>query len=403
VAVFCTVVTRSFLAHARALARSIADHHRGARVVVLIVEDGSSSPHSEDFDVLTSGDVGIDTDRLHRMASLYDAREMCTAHEPSLFLHLLQTTDEPVIYLDSDIFVTSRLEEVDDLVATYGLVLTPQQTTPTHHWSLNGRRDVIWVLDDQALQQYGHFNAGFLALGRSAEAFLRWWDGWLELHCVHEYTEGLSGNQKWLDCVPSLFRHFVLRHPGFNVAPWNLHERALTKANGDYRCSGEPLRFFHFHAFDPLRPEMVVCRPAPVPAMGAMEDLCLDYGRRLLDSGYADVASTPYVFAKTASGLPVDSRMRRLYRQALLSEPDGRAKPPDPFDPDETAAFTSWLMSPGTVSNGISRYLADVYSSRPDVRAHFPDVTRRRDRNGFLRWVREHGVTEECIPRALIP
>ena len=32
-------------------------------------------------------------------------------------------------------------------------------------------------------------------------------------------------DQRWIDFVPSLFDHFILKDPTYNVAYWNLHER----------------------------------------------------------------------------------------------------------------------------------------------------------------------------------
>jgi hypothetical protein len=40
-----------------------------------------------------------------------------------------------------------------------------------------------------------------------------------------------------------------MRHPGYNVAYWNLHEREITRVDNRYLINGQPAIFFHLSGF----------------------------------------------------------------------------------------------------------------------------------------------------------
>ena len=67
-----------------------------------------------------------------------------------------------------------------------------------------------------------------------------------------------------MDIGSVLFEATSLRHYGYNVSVANLHERPIERdADGYYiGSSGDRLRLFHFHAFDPDRPEELSTRLA---------------------------------------------------------------------------------------------------------------------------------------------
>ena len=69
--------------------------------------------------------------------------------------------------------------------------------------------------------------------------------------------DGLFVDQKWVDIGSVLFHATAFRHYGYNVGIGNLHERVIeSDADGPYVAkNGDRLRLFHFHAFDPQKPD----------------------------------------------------------------------------------------------------------------------------------------------------
>ena len=88
---------------------------------------------------------------------------------------------------------------------------------------------------------------------------LRWWEDRLRDHCRIDLVNGLFVDQLWFNLVPIYFPSaHVLRHPGVNVAFWNLHERKIS-ADHTITFAGEthPLILFHFSGFSATRPDAI--------------------------------------------------------------------------------------------------------------------------------------------------
>jgi hypothetical protein len=62
----------------------------------------------------------------------------------------------------------------------------------------------------------------------AARAFLSWWQNRVYEHCRHDVAHGVYYDQRWLDLAVVFFEDvYVFRDPSFNVAHWNLPERAI--------------------------------------------------------------------------------------------------------------------------------------------------------------------------------
>ena len=95
----------------------------------------------------------------------------------------------------------------------------------------------------------GAYNLGFLALRSTPEVqrICRWWGRRLQTECLIDLNRGLFVDQKWADLFPSFIeKTHILRHPGYNVAYWNLSQRRVTFERDAWLVNGLPLRFFHF-------------------------------------------------------------------------------------------------------------------------------------------------------------
>jgi hypothetical protein len=69
---------------------------------------------------------------------------------------------------------------------------------------------------------------------------------------------GTFVDQKWIDLVPAFFdKVCILKHPGCNIAYWNLHERTLSQGKDAILVNNQPLCFFHFSGVKASKPDVL--------------------------------------------------------------------------------------------------------------------------------------------------
>lgn len=336
-----TIVSRAYLAHARVLARSYAEHHPGEQLRVLLVDDLEKEIDAtrEPFAALRLTELGMETAEVHRMAMLFGSR-LIAAIKPWVFGHLLDQGHDAALYVDSDIVVYDDLEPLAQASAD-GVVLVPHVLAPMPRDGCDP--------DETRILGVGQFNAGLFGTGVDDGGFVSFLQERLRRECRFDMAAMRVNEQRWLDFVPSLFPCRVVRDPGVDVAYWNLHERPLARRGGHLFAGDGPLRCFHFSSFDP-RMETVAgryeVRARPRVSRGRdplLDELCAEYAARLFEEGFADLHRTPFAFDSLPDGTPVYDSMRALYAQALAeAEASGGPLPPDPFDPAGSDEFRAW-------------------------------------------------------------
>lgn len=367
----CTIIARNYLPHARVLASSYLEHHPTASFTTLVIDEQETQAYrDEPFDVLTPYEIGIERSEFHRMALIYDVKELATAVKPALLATLLASRADSVAYLDPDIQVFAPLDDIGDLARRHGIVLTPHTTEPLP-------RDGL-LPSEQMLMRAGIYNLGFIAIGPGSHAFLDWWSERLARDCLVAVEDGLFVDQRWVDFVPALFPHTILADPGCNVAYWNLAHRELVSIGDRWEVDGKPLRFFHFSGYNPNRREVLSSHMGGKPRIaleneGLLRRICDQYGELLRRQGFGgDVPA--YRFDRLSTGEAIDNATRRIARLALLAAEDsGEDLPPDPFHPATAQAFRAWLQAE-TPPASLPRYLMAHYAARADLRAAYPDL-----------------------------
>jgi len=349
----CTIIARNYRAYARVLATSYARHHPGQRLSVLVIDGAVNDPappilpDAEPFETVLPAQLPLPADEFRKMAAIYDVMELATAVKPFFLRFLLARGADAVLFLDPDIEVFAPLDELGRLARAHAIVLIPHTLRPI---PADGRKPTR-----ADLAASGVYNLGFIALSPATDVFLEWWSERLLRDCLLAPDDGFFVDQRLLDFLPAYFTPHIVRDPAYNVAYWNLHERRVTWSGARYEVAGAPLRFFHFSGFNPTRPHLLSKHQGTTPRILLSEEpglarLCEEYGQRLFAAGYRACVGIPYGFASTAHGVPFDRRMRRLYREALLSAERGDGLlPPSPLDPAEAKAFLDWIRYPGTV------------------------------------------------------
>ncbi|MFE2752473.1 FkbM family methyltransferase [Actinosynnema sp. NPDC059335] len=401
----CTVVARNYLPAARVLAASYLEHHPDHEFVIAVIDAPRGSGERQGR-LRTVGPeaTGIDAEDYLRMATAYNVTELATAVKPYL-LRELRAAADVVMYLDPDIQVFAPMPELAELALAHGIVLTPHFLNPLPR---DGKDP-----SEAAIMGAGIFNLGFVATGPGSEPFLDFWAERLRHDAIVAPEKQLFTDQRWVDQVPALFDHTVLRDPGFNVAYWNIHERPVERdADGVLTAGGHRLRFFHYSGYRPEHPWLLSCHTPRRPRVVLSEhpvvrELCDGYRSSLQRNGYAEtLESIPYGFAKMADGTKISPAMRALYRDAWVkAERKKKPVPPHAFGDDGGEALRRWLAAPpddAPIGTALSRLVQAVWDSRPDLKTAFP-LPHSRDAAPFRSWCASSGVTEASLPAWALP
>lgn len=399
----CTIAARNYLAQVQVLAASFKAFHPAVDFVALVI-DAVPGEIVETLGpgckIIGLGEIGLPPEEIGRMKVIYNITEFSTAVKPWLLRHLLAAGASEVLYFDPDIEIFSPLDDLFELARKHSIVLTPHSTVP---YPRDGLR-----LEESDILGAGIYNLGFLGIGQSCGKFLDWWAERLAWECIIDPAGMRFTDQRWVDFVPALYDHYILKDEGCNVAYWNLHGRRVEWTGGRYEVNGGPLRFFHFSGFDPGKPHLLSKHAGEQPRTLLSEEpvvarLCAEYARKLEQTGLSDRKAIAYRYDSLDNGLPITPEMRRMYRSDLIEAAKNERKKTGPFELGGTDAFVAWLNEPVTPHNpAFTRYLGLIHASRSDLRKAFPDPA-HADSTAFTRWVHVHGQNEHNIPATLMP
>jgi hypothetical protein len=316
----CSVISPNYRPFARVLMASVRTHQPDWERHVLVVGGDPHIGEDEPFDTVAVDSLGLPA--LADLAFRYTMLELDTAMKPFLIEHLFRRGYDRVVYLDPDTLVYSRLAELDSAGQPF-ITLTPHLTRPVEDEGHARERSILLA---------GIFNLGFIAVRRDPQldAFLDWWKGRLARECVVEPERGLFVDQKWIDLVPGLFdRVTPLRHEGYNVAYWNLRQRAVTRdADGAFLVNGQPLRFFHFSGFDPSAPKMVSRHDTSQKTGSGDAALLFErYTIALRTAGFDSFRNATYAHATFADGSRIADAARIEYRRSLRLQETAAGNP----------------------------------------------------------------------------
>ncbi len=393
----CTIIAKNYVAQARVLARSFAEHHPGGRFWTLVIDDfaGHIDPVAEPFELLTPSDIGCEP--FADMAIRYNVLELSTAVKPWLLRHLMRESSGPITYLDPDIQVFGSLKKLDELAQAHGVVLTPHNTEPI---PADGKRPT--QID---IMIAGVYNLGYISLAPSEEidTLLDWWSDRLRRDCRVDPVYGYFVDQRWFDLAPGFVSDYaIVREPQYNVAYWNLHSRKLEHDGERYTVDGRPLAFFHFSGFDPEQPSLVSRHQdrVAVEESPVLQRILGEYAAAAKREGFSVAHKWPYTFDTLGDGTRMDPVLRELFVTAYAR--DGLAE--SPFDPGGAQTFLDWLgtQAPGAPA-GVNRLLAHLYGTRGDLKQAFPDLS-GPDLARLLSWTQADGRVEvPALGRLALP
>ena len=406
---FCTIATAARFGYASVLTSDLARHHPGTPIFVLRLGEESAWPEggllSRSVTVLSTAEVGITAATLGQLqASQLSDEEYLHALRPWLLRAVLDRGAMVALFVADDVHVLGSLQAVAELAAARGagFVRRSPMLQPSMAANLSqGTEESAIELD-------------LLAVGGGGAAFL---ERWRAASLRGGTVPGLSASE-FVDRAADEFTDAIIVEPRLNLGWWNFslfHDASGATSQG---VESPSVAALHLHGFDARRPHLITAEGGPHLPLRLSErpwlaSLCGCYAQRVLEAG-SDAA--PSATAEAPKGLPgvglrpADGSTARIGEDRFVAECWKRARrgadigrcsaPPDPAVAGHEE-WISWLNSPPDWSlPRVSRYLVEVYRSRPDLRIAFPDLASEPE--PFLRWARAHGRRELNIPDELL-
>lgn len=295
--VIFTLCSNNYLAQATTLIRSVARHQPDSPMLLGLVDRLDPSIDYAQLapaTVVPIEEIGIpDFDEWRRTRNII---EMNTGAKPTFFKHVMRVFPDAdsIVYLDPDTKLFADLSPLDDLLRDNDVVITPHVMAPI---PIDGL-----IPSEQLFLNYGIYNLGFIALrngSKAVDSFLDWW----EERCLRlgfvRLAEGLFVDQGWLTIAPQFFEGIrVLNHHGFNMAPWNVHERRVVSERDGIRYlqDGSALHFYHFSGYRYTNPAALSSDPYNRVSLNERQDLMAlyaDYHAELMSHGVERLSAMP--------------------------------------------------------------------------------------------------------------
>jgi lipopolysaccharide biosynthesis glycosyltransferase len=249
-----TVCTANYLAQAKGLADSVIKYNPGYKVVIGLVDKLNIDFDLSIYDphlIVQVHEINLPVfEEMHKRYNIHELN--CALKSYFVRWALDKFTPQFVIYLDTDMMLFDSFEQAETLLNDFSILITPHITKPFPQDNFNPQeKDIL---------KTGTFNAGFFGVKNdtNGNAFIDWWKERMIDKGYERPKDGLNSDQNWLNFVPLYFDKVnVVRHPGFNVAYWNLHERTISKRGNTFFSNNEPLIFFHYSGYSVAQPDKI--------------------------------------------------------------------------------------------------------------------------------------------------
>jgi len=144
--------------------------------------------------------------------------------------------EEKLVFTDSDIAFWNHPSEIFDELDSCSFLAKSHEIEP--------RRSA------------GRFNVGLLGYkdDENCREWLKWWQERCIEWCQWRAHKGKFAEQGYLNILhdkPSKFKGFLsTKHPGINLAPWNMSKHKVSMVDGKLKADGQNLICYHYHEFE---------------------------------------------------------------------------------------------------------------------------------------------------------
>lgn len=250
-AVIFTLCSNNYLAQAKVLTDSVAKYCPNTKIVIGLVDElNENIDYSFFLPAIIVPLIDLKIENTEELFLKYNIVELNTAVKASYFKYLSKIfyPCTKIVYFDPDIKVFYSLSNLFKLLNQYDILLTPHINSPI-------LRDGYKPSENLFLN-YGLYNLGFIGLNPQKEQvnhFLNWWEERILRDNRNNLAEGYFVDQLPINLVPIFYENVkILKEYGYNMAPWNLHERQIVKQDnsGIILNDQSNLLFYHFSSYN---------------------------------------------------------------------------------------------------------------------------------------------------------
>ncbi|MFD1956040.1 hypothetical protein ACFSL6_18150 [Paenibacillus thailandensis] len=222
--IFATLANCAQLANAEVLAGSIKRHYPDAYTVLCLIGEIKAYSQSSFFDETVFISVKQNGDEFGPLSP----------YKAYLVHSLLQSHDEPVIYMDARSRIYAPIDELIDELERKNIVGVPFISEPQDN-----------VEEEIERLRKGTVNAGLLALrpNEHTRKFAAWWLSRVSADYFGP-SRHADSEHRWLSLAMDPFGLHLFKHPAYHLSAWNAHEkrRMLRVENDHFFAGGSPLK-----------------------------------------------------------------------------------------------------------------------------------------------------------------
>ncbi len=250
-----SICAKNYVPLARLLEESILSKSGDCDFFIIIADEINDSLQKENNELVAKEVFDFDSKTWNSLTFKYDVTEFCTFLKPYSFDFFFDKGYEKVCYIDPDIYFYDSFNIILNEFGSYEFLLTPHISYIEYN-----SQDHNQIEDE--LRGSGLFNFGFVGLKKSEDtvSFVKWWKRRLYDKCYRDSINYLYTDQVWGNYIVTYFdlsKIKVVKHLGWNIAPWNYSEREIVcqneklyvkkrGGNGNF----EPVIFVHYSGYN---------------------------------------------------------------------------------------------------------------------------------------------------------
>jgi len=293
-AILFTTCSNNYLGQAVVLGHSIQKHFKDVQLFTVLVDEYAEGVDYSAFPFTTIPIRHIEPN-IDLLSEKYMIVELNTCVKPTIFKYFFENyAERQIVFFDPDVVIYDSMEKLDLLFKSFDILLTPHTLSPA---PMDGKKP-----GDNTFLNYGLYNTGFIGVQKSADTmrFINWWKEHTYSNGFAKVQDGVFVDQLYINLVPIFFKKVcIIDDLGWNMGPWNLHERYLEKKNGAYIVNdNQPLKFFHFGSFKLNSNELPVhyYNRFLLSARQDLRELYTEYNQKLVDAGYSFFQSIDCIY-----------------------------------------------------------------------------------------------------------